>query len=148
MREGDLPYLAEHLRGADVRELIAVYGHARVLEGLQSSVRSSEEALVGVGTLGDPVIVWGIARTSPTCALIWAVATPAITDYRTAFLRECRSVIRGWFNKFPEVQYLINFAHGDNKLHHRWLGWCGAEVLPEVPHGRLGEPFRPFVIRR
>jgi hypothetical protein len=62
VRESDLPYLAENLRAADVRELIATYGHKRFLGGLQNSVKNSDEALVGCPSGEPPALLWGIRQ--------------------------------------------------------------------------------------
>lgn len=148
VREGDLPYLSRNLRAADVRELYATYGHVRFLETLERSVSISGEALIGAGCDGKPVVLMGIRQFAPESAVVWACGTPEITTYRTPFLRNSRAVLRSWFEQHPGVGYFMNFTHESNTLHHRWLSWCGAELLPGIPWGALGEPFRPFTIRR
>lgn len=148
VREGDLPYLSQNLRAADVREIYATHGNLRLLEALEASTSSSTEVLIGAGDTGKPVVIWGIHEFSRESAFVWACATPDIVKYRIPFLKNCRVVIHGWFDRFPGVHNLINFSHAENTLHHRWLEWCGAQLLPEVPWGPLGEPFRPFNIRR
>lgn len=148
VREGDLPYLAENLRASDARELIATYGTPRFLYGLQRSTDLSAETLVGVPTGDHPVLLFGIMDFSPRAALIWACGTPGLSRHPTAFLRGSKATIRRWFEERPSVEYLMNFTHAQNLQHHRWLEWCGADLLPALPMGPLGEDFRPFTIRR
>jgi len=147
VREGDLPYLTDNLRGADTRELIATYGNTRFLEGLTRSVSASDEVQLCEGD-GLPMVLWGIYQISSLSAVIWCCATPQVTKFRLPFVRESRAIFRRWFTERPELQTLINFSHAKNELHHRWLRTCGATVFPSVPVGPLGEPFSPFVIRR
>lgn len=146
-REDDLPYLAANLRSADIREFMAMYGHPRVLEGLRGSFQASQECKVGIAE-GNAQVIWGYRKLNHRCGLVWACATNKIKHYRVPFLRGCRPVIENWFEQDPELEYLMNFTHGRNTLHHRWLEWCGADMLPPVPFGNSGDTFRPFVIRR
>jgi hypothetical protein len=148
VREGDLPYLAENLRAADVRELMATYGHTRFLSGLERSVHLSEEALVGAPFGSRPALLWGIRQFTPRAALIWACGTPEILKHKRAVVENSRKIIARWFVERPGVDFFMNFSHASNAAHHRWLEWCGAEMLPALPMGPLGELFMPFTIRR
>jgi hypothetical protein len=149
VREGDLPYLAENLRAADVRELYATYGHTRFLSGLERTTQMSEEVLVGAPTdTGKPAIVWGIRKWTPRSAFIWAVGTPAILKYQKPLAKTTKATMKRWFEERPDVSFFMNFTHAKNTAHHRWLEWCGAELLPALPMGPLGEDFLPFTIRR
>lgn len=148
VRESDLPYLAENLRAADVRELMATYGHTRFLYGLQRSCHLSEEALVGCPSGEPPALLWGIRQFTPRAAMIWACGTPEILKHKRAFVSNSRRTIERWFRERPDVDFFMNFSHASNSAHHRWLEWCGAEMLPALPMGPLGEDFLPFTIRR
>lgn len=149
VREGDLPYLAENLRAADVRELTATYGHTRFLYGLQRSCDLSEEALVGLPSGSPhPTMLWGIRQFTDRAAIIWACGTPEIFKFPKALVENSRTTIKRWFVERPSVEYLMNFTHESNTSHHRWLEWCGADLLPPLPMGPLGENFLPFTIRR
>lgn len=148
VREEDLPYLSQNLRSADVKELYATYGHFRIRKTLKRAVEISEEALVGVPLGGDPVVLMGIRRITDQTGVVWACGTPEIAKYRIPFIRNSRPVLQKWFEERPGLRYLMNFTHGSNTLHHRWLKWCGAEMLPAVPWGALGDSFHPFSIRR
>jgi hypothetical protein len=147
VRETDIPFLVNNLRSADIKELIATFGDNDHLGNLRFSVLKSSYSRVGVNDRDEPVVIWGMSPFKKT-GIIWASATPEIERYRVPFLKGCRPVIREMFEFQPHTEHLINFTHGNNTLHHRWLKWCHAEVLPEVPFGAKGEPFRPFVIRR
>lgn len=148
VRESDLPYLASNLRTADIREFYGSYGHLDVSVGIRASCLNSDQAIIGADTEDKPIVAFGVRQVSPKCALIWAFGTPAVQRYRIAFIRTSRRVIQGWFEDLPEVDYFFNFTHSENTLHHKWLEWCGAQLLPAVPWGTTGENFRPFVIRR
>lgn len=147
VRESDLPYLAERLRAADVLELLFASGSPDTLGSLRMSVEGS--AVARVGCWGDsPFLVWGMSASFGSSALVWAVATPEVTRHHREFLRKSREAVKGLFDAAPEVKHLINFTHADNHVHHRWLSWCGAKLLPAVQFGPLGGRFRPFSIQR
>ncbi|WP_319413857.1 hypothetical protein [uncultured Cohaesibacter sp.] len=149
--EEDLHYLAGHLRGADMVELTATYGSSKTpVEALSSSTEHSEKVSVITGSSGDPMFLFGYSAFSPRCKLIWAVGTPEIAQraYFVPFLKASRSVLQGWFEDNPHVEYFLNLAHADNHVHLKWLQWCHAELLPAMPYGPLAEEFHPFLIRR
>lgn len=149
VREGDLPYLARNLRAADVRELLATYGHTRFLGGLQRSVNASDEAgVIDCGHGGNPGLLIGIRQKTPNSAIIWACGTAEVRQHRKAFLTFGPSILKRWFEERPATEYFMNFTHASNTEHHKWLQWCGAELLPPLPMGPLGDLFRPFTIRR
>lgn len=147
-RESDLPHLADNLRAADLRELVATYGHPRALEGLSKSLSASSECMVAADENDKAFVIWGISQMNHELALIWCVATPEVSNWRVPFVRESRGVIAGWFKTRPSLLYLINTSHHENKLHHRWLRSVGAELLPEIPLGPRSSLFNPFIIRR
>lgn len=93
-------------------------------------------------------MLFGIRKVTPKNALIWACATVDLVDNRMAFLRASRPIIKRWFEERPSVDTFTNFTHAKNFDHHRWLRWCGAELLPARRLGPRGEPFLPFIIRR
>ena len=145
--DADIAYLSWNLRASDVKEVYATCGHLDILRALEISTRNSPEVTVGIGD-GKARIIFGIKPYGANSALIWALATPEIKNYRTAFLRLSRQIIKGWFEDYPEVHTMFNFTHADNHTHQRWLKWCSAELLPVTPWGALGELFHPFVIHR
>ena len=147
-RPDDLPYLAANLRDADQIEILATTGRPDYLEELKVSAEGSDEVLVGLpGPQKAPFVIFGYHVWRKT-AFIWAVATPAIQQNRVRFLRAGKPVLKRWFEENPSVDYFMNFTHARNTLHHRWLEWCGADMLPAVPMGPLGELFHPFTIKR
>lgn len=148
VREGDLPYLSENLRAADVREFLATYGHTRFLSGLERSIAGSTEALVVCGPEGNPEFLFGVRLWTEKSAVIWACGTHRAKKHRKAFLKLGKPILNRWFDAYPALDYLMNFTHASNAEHHRWLQWCGAKLLPPIPCGPLGEPFIPFTIRR
>ena len=146
LREGDLAYLSWNLRADDVMELYAAHGHFDTLKALEYSAMHSTELLIGEGE-GKPVMILGMTPFA-RAAFIWAVATPDIKKFRLPLMRNSRPMLKGWFEKHQSVDYMFNFTYAENTLHHQWLEWCGATLLPEVPMGKLGKAFKPFTIRR
>ena len=146
--QGDLVYLASNLRAADMRELYAMHGHLRAKELLELSRDHSDTTLVGCDTNNTPVVIFGITKTTERAALIWAVATPEVTNYKLEFLRASRRILRGWFDDNPSLEFMYNFTHSENTVHHAWLTWVGATLMPPVPFGITGQKFNPFIIQR
>ena len=144
----DIAYLSYNLRASDIRELYALYGHVDALGALTASIDNSDECYVGVGENGLPALVFGLLKRGRNEALIWALATPELINYRIAFIRRSKECISRWFSENPDINTMFNFSHSANTLHHQWLEWCGAHMLPTVPWGTLKEDFTPFVIRR
>lgn len=148
-RETDLPYLAQNLRSADVRELYAQHGHVRIAPLLRLSWEHSDECLVGLDDEGKPQMIWGYIKMSERSAMIWAVGTPVITSrYVFPLMREAKASLRRWFAENPDLHFMFNFTHSANTTHQRWLKWCGAYLLPDAPYGVTGDTFKPFIIRR
>lgn len=148
IREGDLPYLSKNLRSADAREIFAASGSTDFQSALRLSVDNSEEALAGSLKGGAAEVLYGISPYSPRAYLIWALASPEIANNKMVFLRTSRAVLKRWFEERPNAEYFINFVHGQNDLHQKWLKWMGADLYPATPVGPRGEDFRPFMISR
>lgn len=148
VREGDIEHLSQNIRPEDLQEILAATGNKDPYPGLRYSVENSEEALAGALTGGPAEVLWGISPFSDRAALIWAIASAEVDNHKIAFLRNSRSVIARWFEERPNVEYLVNFTHGENTVHHKWLEWLGATLYPPTPVGPLLEGFRPFMIPR
>ena len=144
----DIAFLSWNLRAEDMKELYATYGHFDALRALTSSVDNSEETHVAIGEDGKPFFIFGMKPHGEKSALIWALATPEITNYKIAFFRQAKVLIRGWFEDYGHVDTMYNFSHSDNVMHHLWLRWCHARILPSLPWGTQKELFTPFVIER
>lgn len=145
--DSDLVYMSEHLRLDDVREIFLSRGNKDILGQLRITVHASEEAFVGE-VAGKPVLLFGYLKISEISSVIWAVGTPEIKKYNRIFLRECRKSLKDWFVKNPSTECFWNFTYLENTLHHRWLEWCGADLLPALPLGVNGAMFLPFTIKR
>lgn len=146
--ESDLPLIAQDIRGDDLAECIAFTGSADVLTALKLSLKGSDKASVGVTQDGKPAVIWGHTRITTDAAIIWAIGTVHVYDYKVAFLRTARKVLSELFEADHTLKCLINFTYGKNTLHHTWLRWSGAKLLPPVKFGVLGKDFLPFVIWR
>ena len=148
LQPGDLGELTFNMRAADVKELYAASGSLDMLHLLGLSVGASAAVRVGVGD-GKPGVIYGIRpNIGMESAAVWLVATIGIRRYSVPFLKHSRTTIQEWFEMYPKVQTMFNFTHAENSVHHRWLEWCGATLLPPVPYGPLGELFIPFKIER
>lgn len=148
VREGDLSYLGNNLRDDDKKELFAVSGHDNYAKMLELSVAASDEVLVG-SRIGQPAgVIWGIVEYSDKSAMVWALATDHILDFRVPFLKTSLQTIARWFKERPETTHLFNFVHVDNEMHIRWLKWLGADIMPAVEFGAERQMFHPFTIKR
>jgi hypothetical protein len=151
LEEGDLQYLSQNLRGADMIELRATYGLSKTPhEALKVSAEHSRKLVVTEGASGNPMFIYGLADWTERSKLIWACGTPEIaaSQYTMRVLKRSRRQIGEWFEEEPSTQFLINRAHSGNLLHLKWLRWCHAEILPSAPYGPLGQDFHQFIIRR
>ncbi|MCF4099786.1 hypothetical protein [Maritalea mediterranea] len=147
VKSHDLPVFVDNLRAADIREIVAATGSVDIKKSLGLTIRHSDHVFVAYGEK-SPLLMFGSAKRSDTSMVIWAVGTPFITDYSREFISMSRELLKTWFQLNPEVQYMWNFTYAENTLHHRWLKWCGAELLPPISSGPRGERFIPFVIKR
>lgn len=146
VNDNDLKYLANNLRKHDLLELRAVHGDYCSLTALSSSSRRS--TVCSIDVVNDkPMVISGMFVIG-NAAAIWAVATPEINRNKILFLKQARERIQRWFDIYPAIDYMYNFTHADNTVHHNWLQWCGAELKPPVTYGALGEKFLPFIIQR
>lgn len=145
LRDGDLEYLAENLREADKKEVLA-YG-SDLLPALQESVELSYYTKI-IEKHGVTLGILGLCQYDEDRHAIWMVATPDIEKNSAAFLRHSRPMIDKLF-EVSGVSRLMNFTYAENELHHKWLSWCGA-VISRTPVfvGPDQKPFFPFVIER
>jgi len=145
LREGDLEYLAEHLRQADKDEVLA--SSASPLEALQESVKLSYFVKV-MDVSGKPLGILGASSFQDSDHAIWALATDEVQEHSKKFLRYSKECIKMLFEVSGATR-LVNFTYSKNELHHKWLEWCGAVILrTPIPVGPHGKTFFPFFIER
>jgi len=68
----------------------------------------------------------------------WLVATDELTHFEVAFLRESKY----WINVLhSRYSVLWNYVDARNKVHIRWLDWCGFMLVDRIeafgPEARL-----------
>ena len=142
----NLEQLAEHLRSADKIELTAATGKD-VLSVLKRSVEIS--TICYVDHPDQPNLIFGLSTfPEPRSAGIWMVGTDEIENQPIKFCRTAKAVINGFFELSDTIDYLCNYTHIDNVVHHKWLKWLGATLGPAMPYGPDGVLFRPFILKR
>jgi hypothetical protein len=90
---------------------------------------------------GDiPVGMGGVVPLAPRVGSIWLLGTDLmVASAKDLFLRQCH----GWIDLFQkDYDVLTNVVHFRNKVHLRWLGWCGFEFLEHLEIN--GHPFIRF----
>jgi len=133
----DVEYLAPRLRFEDKREILDASG-SNPYQALTRGFNSSEICLTIVDTKNIPVGMFGVGEMGT----IWLLATPDIYRIRFSFLRESRKVVNLLNHKYP---ILWNFVDCRNKLHLRWLKWCGFKFLRKINYGVNQKPFFEFI---
>lgn len=146
LRNGDLEYMAPRLRDADKREVLAATGFDP-LTALVGAVIHSENTTIGA--IDDvPITIFGTTDLKNGGGHgLWLLGTDDMIRHGTAVLRRSRKSIEGLFLLTGATSF-SNFTHHTNTVHHRWLQWVGARLLPPTPYGVRGELFNPFVIHR
>ena len=133
----DVEFLAHKLRYADIREILANSG-SNPYQALLKGYVQSEICFTIVDKENVPVGMFGVNKVGA----IWLLATDDIYRIRFSFLRESRQVVKLLNQKYPR---LWNFVDCRNKLHIRWLKWCGFIFLRKVKYGVLQQPFYEFI---
>lgn len=145
VQEGDLEYLAENLRQADIEEITA--DGASVLEALVESVELSYFVQI-IDHSGVPSGILGLASYSDEVDSLWMVATDDINSIPMTFLKNSKRVISELFRISGKLRF-ANYTYAKNTLHHKWLKWCGAHIgdMP-IEVGPQKREFLSFVIER
>lgn len=132
--------LAPRLRDIDVEEIAACSGRTP-LESLEFGLAHSDECFT-VTYMGAPAVMFGVSREGDQ-GIIWALASEELEEFPRQFARYSR----------PWVQYLgrgltsmHNVVLASNRVHRRWLEWCGATFGSEAPIGLQGQSLIPFSI--
>ena len=138
----DIEDIAGRLREADVKEIYASTGMAP-LECLKDSWRHPSLG-VWVGTKDDrPEIIFGVTHSAcKDIGVPWMVCTDTLKESPMTFMRQCKD----WVSMFSKVfPVLTNCVHAENKLHIKWLKWCGFEFVElHDKYGYSQEPFWQF----
>jgi len=141
LREGDLDYLAEHLRKADRKELAASVGREKtVRQVLEDAVRASARLWVFAEADGTPLAVFGAAPL-PQGASPWMLGTDRAANHPRTLVAWGRKYARRMLDEYGR---LLNFVDARNTTSVRWLRRIGFRIHPPVPYGPEGVMFHPF----
>jgi len=135
----DVPTLAADLRSADIAELRAASGLGPQ-EAISVGVRAGETY---VACLPDdtPAFIFGVTEVVPKeLGGVWAVATNRFKEIQMQFLRESREATAELCRPY---RLTFNYTDARNKLHHRWIKWCGFTFIKR--HEQFGAENRPFL---
>ncbi len=140
-----MEYLAENLRKLDEEEVLAL--GVDVLSTLEESAHYSETVYV-IDVSGKPAGILGAATYRDGKWALWMLGTDEITQLSRQFLRYSKPMIRRLFDETGAQQF-FNYTYAKNKLHHRWLEWCGADLGTIPQHiGPHNKAFLPFTIQK
>ncbi len=141
----DVGDLSRNMRDVEVREILASHGLAPE-EMLFESLRQSVES--GVATVNGRVMcIWGVTRVSPGVGCAWMLTSNLVERYPKAFMRKCRQVIEGMFDRWDVLVNLIDCRHVQSIRWAEHLGFCLEE--PEVVDGfNTDDEFRGFSVRK
>lgn len=134
----DLEHICPNLRKEDIEECRAFLG---VDPGLVLPLLVRDhDAWVMVNDQGKLVGIFGVAPVEgqPLVGSVWMMATPDLKNHKIEFLRNCEKCIDMMHSLYP---ILWAFTDARNKLHHKWLKWCGFSFIDLKPTGASGLPF-------
>lgn len=138
-------YVAEHMREADVAEVIATTGTTDMHEALETALAASNDAwtldrLDGSGT----ACIFGIA---PCGALLtpyaapWLLGTPILDRYPGVLIRNTRRYLADVRERYP---MLVNFVDARNTASLKYLAAVGFDIDAPVEMGADGLFFHRF----
>lgn len=135
--------IAPNLRKEDVAEIEAGSGRSP-LQALTDVFRldaGNNPVWVGVDDEGVGAI-FGVTKLREGIGFPWMVATERLPRHAKQFLQECPRIIQLFHDYY---QFLSGLVDCRNKVHIRWLQWCGFSVSQNpLPHGPKALPFYPF----
>lgn len=137
VREGDLEFLSNNLRAADVAEIKAMSGHGPYKALVDGWVAGKTKVICLED--GTPCGIFGVVPYSFRFGIIWMVATERLKEISKQFIRECQREIREIGKGYD---LLFNYTDCRNTVHHRWLKWCGFTFIKR--HEDMGVEKRPF----
>ena len=139
----DAASLAPALRMADRREIQAMTGETPYA-ALTRSIMWSNPCYAIVDHTERVIALFGVAPDINQAGVgsIWLLGSPEIARHSMHFLRHSRT----WVDRLQEkYMTLWNYVDARNKMHIRWLKWCGFVFLKKVQdHGVEHRPFYEF----
>ena len=133
--------LASRLRQADYQEIEALTGKPPK-KSLIRGIILSDIPIAIVNTDGHILGLFGVTTVTqqPKTGMIWLLASKGLLDYRIEFLKKSRCWI-AMLQRHYDVLY--NIVDERNKVHIRWLTWCGFTFIKR--HTETGIEKRPFI---
>lgn len=139
--EEDARYLAPRLRKEDMEEVRANTGEDP-LTALLHGLEVSTPCYAIINNTEEPVGMFGAGPLPvPNLGFVWMLASPGLVDIQVPFLRQSKRWIEQMHKDVAPV--LTNVVDVRNKVHIRWLKWCGFTFLRR--HEDFGVEKRPFV---
>lgn len=140
-----ISYVADHMREADVVEVMASGGFTPY-EALDISIAKSQFAAVA-WVDDEPCAVYGLIVQDALSGVgvPWMLATENALKHRREFLKQSPGIITQMLNICPT---LYNYVHAENTTSIRWLKWLGFEFEDALPLGQNGELFHRFYRER
>lgn len=122
-----IPYLAENMRAADVREITAL-GRSPA-DALDAGLRASLWALTAIEE--EPVAMLGVASRSMIegIGVPWMLATERAYEHGRALVSLAPRVIAEMAATFPQLE---NVVDAENARALRFLRWAGFEIYDEA----------------
>lgn len=133
----DMRFLAPRLRYEDKQEILSLVG-LPPLQAMLLSYKTSETCYTIFNPKDVPVGAFGVTSNGA----IWMLATNDIVDIQIPFLKQCRDIVNFYNTKHP---LLWNVVDCRNKLHIKWLDWCGFTFISQRKIGVLNKDFYEFV---
>lgn len=141
-RPGDAAHVANHLREADLAEVIAA-GLDDIEDVIQEGIDKS--ALCWTATAdGRPLCVFGV-REWEGRGVPWLLGTAEMAEHKRAFIAQAPTYIGLMLEAFP---VLINHVHAANTQAVRWLKRAGFVLAEPHQHPATGEAFQLFTMGR
>lgn len=136
----DIVPLAQSLRKVDQEEIAAASGMT-TRAALLLSFEQAKYCKVFLHE-GEHLAIYGLEGSGST-GYPWLLATDSVYAHQRPLLKRCLEVITEMQTYYP---LLTNFVDARNKLHQRWLRWCGftpINIIEEYGHSKV--PFIEFV---
>lgn len=145
-RFGDCEHLAANLRAADRAEVEASTGSPDMLACIHASVDHSLYCWSAVDQDGRLVAMLGVVAADLLGGLgvPWMLGTDLVEQQQRALVRLSRAYIPRMRQALPK---LVNYVDARNERAIRFLRHAGFYVAKAEPHGPLGLPFHPFIMK-
>lgn len=145
-RHGDCEHLAANLRDADRAEVEAATGRDDMLAVIKASADASLYCWSAVDQDGRLVAMLGVVPADLLGGLgvPWMLGTDLVEQQQRALVRLSRAYIPRMRQALPK---LVNFVDARNERAIRFLRHAGFYIAKAEPHGPMGMPFHPFIMK-